>query len=53
MRFLGLDLHQRIPDAKTSWLFREMLAQAGIVETLVAKLEAYLAEQGFQPHKQR
>ena len=23
LRFLGLDLHQRIPDAKTIWLFRE------------------------------
>ncbi len=31
MRFLGLDLHQRIPDAKTIWLFRETLARAGVV----------------------
>jgi len=29
MRFLGLALHQRIPDAKTIWLFRETLTQAG------------------------
>lgn len=49
MRFLGLDLHHRIPDAKTIWLFRETLAQAGIVETLFAQFETYLAEQGFQP----
>ena len=30
MRFLGLDLDQRIPDAKTIWLFRETLAQAQV-----------------------
>ena len=34
MRFLGLDLDQRIPDAKTIWLFRETLTQADVVETL-------------------
>ena len=48
MRFLGLDLHQRIPDAKTIWLFRETLAQAGVVETLFTKFDTYLAGQGFQ-----
>ena len=49
MRFLGLDLDQRIPDAKTIWLFRETLAQAHVVETLFAQFETYLAEHGFQP----
>ena len=49
MRFLGLDLDQRIPDAKTIWLFRETLAQAQVVETLVAQFESYLAEHGLQP----
>ena len=34
MRFLGLDLDQRIPDAKTIWLFRETLTQAQVVEGL-------------------
>jgi transposase, IS5 family len=48
MRFLGLDLHQRIPDAKTIWLFRETLAQAGVVETLFAQFDTYLAGQGLQ-----
>lgn len=48
MRFLGLDLHQRIPDAKTIWLFRETLAQAGVVETLFTQFDRYLAQQGFQ-----
>ncbi|GJL52252.1 IS5 family transposase [Candidatus Nitrospira salsa] len=48
MRFLGLDLHQRIPDAKTIWLFRETLAQAGVVDTLFAQFDTYLAGQGLQ-----
>jgi transposase, IS5 family len=46
MRFLGLDLDQRIPDAKTIWLFRETLAQTHLVETLFAQFETYLAEHG-------
>jgi len=49
MRFLGLDLAQRIPDAKTIWLFRETLAQAQVVERLFAQFETYLAEHGLQP----
>lgn len=48
MRFLGLDLDQRIPDAKTIWLFRETLAHAQVVEILFAQFESYLAEHGYQ-----
>ena len=29
MRFIGLALHDAVPDAKTIWLFREQLARAG------------------------
>jgi hypothetical protein len=29
MRFVGLALHDAVPDAKTIWLFREQLARAG------------------------
>jgi len=49
MRFLELDLDQRIPDAKTIWLFREILTQAQVVETLFEQFEAYLAAHGLQP----
>ena len=49
MRFLELDLDQRIPDAKTIWLFRELLTQAQVVETLFEQFEAYLADHGLQP----
>src|SRR4029450_4286623 len=31
MRFLGLGLADRVPDATTVWLYREKLAQAGLV----------------------
>ena len=29
MRFLGLELEDAVPDAKTLWLYREALAKAG------------------------
>lgn len=47
MRFLGLDLEARVPDAKTIWLFRETLAQAGAIEKLFARFDHYLGEQGL------
>ena len=31
MRFLGLSLGDRVPDAKTVWLYRDALAQVGKV----------------------
>ena len=34
MRFLGLGLEDRVPDAKTVWLYREQLTQAGVIEAL-------------------
>jgi len=47
MRFLGLGLEDRVPDAKTVWLYREGLAQAGMVEALFKQFEGYLARQGY------
>lgn len=47
MRFLGLDMDGRVPDAKTVWLFRERLAQAGAVETLFARFDRHLQEHGM------
>ena len=37
MRFLGLGLHDRVPDAKTMWLFRELLVRAKAIEKLFAR----------------
>jgi IS5 family transposase len=34
MRFLGLGLSDRVPDAKTVLLFRERLTQAGAIDGL-------------------
>ena len=47
MRFLGLGLEDRVPDAKTVWLYREGLAQAGLVEELFTQFDGYLARQGY------
>lgn len=38
MRFLGLG-PDRVPDARTIWLFRERLTKAGAIEPLFARFE--------------
>lgn len=45
-RFLGLGLEDRVPDAKTVWLYREGLAQAGMIEALFGQFDGYLERQG-------
>jgi transposase, IS5 family len=47
MRFLGLGLSDRVPDAKTIWLFREQLTQAKAVETLFARFDKHLTRAGY------
>ena len=47
MRFLGLGLGDRVPDAKTVWLYRESLAKAGMVDELFAQFDGYLARRGY------
>ena len=47
MRFLGLGLEDRVPDPKTVWLYREGLAQAGLVEELFGQFDLHLARQGY------
>ena len=34
MRFLGLGLEDKVPDAKTIWLFKENLTKANAIEPL-------------------
>jgi transposase, IS5 family len=46
MRFVGLALHDPVPDAKTIWLYREQLARAGAVERLFARFDALFAGEG-------
>ena len=47
MRFLGLELGDRVPDAKTIWLFREHLVQAKAVENLFARFDKHLTKAGY------
>ena len=48
MRFLGLELSDAVPDARTVWLFRERLIEAQAVETLFAQFDTMLAGHGFE-----
>jgi hypothetical protein len=43
MRFLGLQLEDRVPDAKTVWLFRERLIELGLVEKWFVRFHEPLA----------
>ena len=47
MRFLGLGLADRVPDARTIWLFREKLTKAGAIKTLFERFDATLRQAGF------
>ena len=50
-QFLGLRLDDRVPDAKTLWLFRDALAKLGLVERLFDKFDADLIAAGFVAQK--
>jgi IS5 family transposase len=47
MRFLGLQLEDRVPDSKTVWTFREKLKNLNLVEVLFARFYEQLAAQGY------
>ena len=49
MRFLGLGLLDCVPDAKTVWLFRERLTQAGVIDVLFNRFDATLRNAGYLP----
>ena len=42
MRFLGLQLEDRVPDAKTVWVFREQIKVQGLMEPLFARFHEQL-----------
>ena len=46
-RFLGLEFEDDVPDGTTLWLFREKLAQAGLVETLFERFNRHLNAKGY------
>ena len=47
MRFLGLGLSDKVPDAKTIWAFRERLTRAGAIEALFARFDRAIREAGY------
>ena len=47
MRFMGFELHDTVPDARTIWLFREQLTAAKAVEKLFVQFDAMLNAAGF------
>lgn len=51
MRFLGLALGETVPDAKTIWNFRDMLAKAGVIESLFALFTRELESRHIVTHK--
>src|ERR1700704_4578232 len=46
-RFLRLAIEDSIPDATTLWLFREKLAEAGLIEKLFERFDQHLAAKGY------
>lgn len=51
MRFLGLGLDDKVPDAKTIWLFKDSLTKAGIMEQLFSQFNQMLEDRGIITHK--
>jgi len=49
-RFLGLQLCDTVPDAKTIWLFREELNEAKILDTIFYRFVEQLEEKGIITH---
>jgi len=47
MRFVGLALHEPVPDAKTIWLYREQLLRTGALKRLFARFDRVLRERGY------
>ena len=47
MRFLDLNLHSTVPDAKTIWLFRETLVKAAAADKLFKQFGEMLENKGL------
>jgi len=48
MKFVGLGVEDKVPDATTVWLFRQKLVEQSLAEELFEKFESYLQKQGYQ-----
>lgn len=49
MRFLRWSLSDRVPDAKTTWLFQERLIKAGAIGPLFERFDRLLRDDGYIP----
>ena len=47
MRFIGIGLGDKVPDAKTIWLFREHLTRARALDNLFARFDRHLQKNGY------
>jgi IS5 family transposase len=47
MRFLELEISDKVPDSKTIWLFRENLTNSGIIEDLFERFKIELDHCGY------
>src|SRR5213075_2553603 len=47
MHFLDLELEDPVPDATTIWLFREALAQVGLIDKLFERFGQHLEAEGY------
>ena len=51
VRFLGLSLEEGVPDAKTIWLYRETLSNAGVIQQIFKEFDRHLQVHGFKAKK--
>lgn len=51
MRFLGFSVSDTVPDAKTIWLFRQQLTEAGVIEKAFDRFDRFLRNHGFEARK--
>lgn len=49
-RFLGISMSEKVPDAKTIWLFRDTLTKAEVIEKLFQIFGEKLEKQGIITH---
>ena len=49
-RFIGLSLGERVPDAKTIWMFRDILTKSGVICDLFVMFNSTLAAKGIITH---
>ena len=51
MRFLGINLCDKVPDAKTIWKFKNDLAETKTVNTLFCMFDEHFEKEGLISHK--